>query len=257
VPKTRATLRLVVSDHESTEAEPHVGDPNMRLLIADQDGLARRMMLDVVQSARPVAAVAGARDGREALELAREYRPTMLLVDIALPPAGGVEVIREVMAMLPRARVVTVSASSDHDQSVLAGFRAGATGHIDKDIDPDEFARLVTLAAAGEAIVPGRLMTALLERWRRETPAGGWRPMRSALTTREWQIVELLGDGASTEQITERLVLSPCTVYSHIYRLLHKLGVHSRREAVAAAQHLRQAEAAMRTPCLQIAAGGD
>jgi DNA-binding NarL/FixJ family response regulator len=227
----------------------------MRLLIADQDGLARRMMLDVIQRAAPIAAVAGARDGREALEVARESLPTLLLIDIALPPFGGVEVIREVMTMLPRARVVTVSATADHDQAVLAGFRAGATGHIDKDIDPDEFARLVTLAASGEAIVPSRLMTALLDRWRREMPAGGWRPTRSALTTREWQIVELLGDGASTEQITERLVLSPCTVYSHIYRLLHKLGVHSRREAVAAAERLRQAEASMRTPCIQIAAG--
>lgn len=82
--------------------------------------------------------------------------------------------------------------------------------------------------------------------------------MRSALITREWQIVELLGDGASTEQITERLVLSPTTVYSHIYRLLHKLGVHSRRDAVAAARRLRQTEASLRAPCVHIAvAGGD
>lgn len=255
MPGTRDTLRLVVSDHQSTEVELHAGDSGMRLLIADPDGLARRMMLDVVQRAARVAAAAGARDGGEALELARELRPTLLLIDIALPPFGGVEVIREVMTTLPRARVVTVSATADHDQAVLAGFRAGATGHIDKDVDPDEFARLVPLAASGEAIVPCRLMTALLERWRREMPAGNWRPTRSALTTREWQIVELLGDGASTEQITERLVLSPCTVYSHIYRLLHKLGVHSRREAVAAAQRLRQAEASMRTPCIQISAG--
>jgi DNA-binding NarL/FixJ family response regulator len=221
----------------------------MRFLIADQDGLARRMMLDVLQSAGGVAVVAGARDGREALELACHYRPTVVLIEIALPPSGGVEVIRNVMAVLPLARVVTVSAAADQDQSVLAAFRAGAIGHIDKDIEPDEFARLVTLAAAGEAIVPRRLMAPLLERWRREMPAGGWRPMRSALTTREWQIVELLGDGASTEQITEQLVLSPSTVYSHINRLLHKLGVHSRRDAVAAAQHLRHQEASMSKAC--------
>lgn len=266
---TRDTLRLVASDHESTGEELHAGDPtrdelqagdltgeelkagdpSVRLLIADQDGLARRMMLDILQSAGRVAEVASARDGREALEMAREYRPTMLLIEIALPPTGGVELIRDVVAMLPRARVVTVSAAADHDQSVLAAFRAGASAHIDKDIDPDEFARLVTLAAAGEAIVPRRLTTPLLELWRRDMPAGGWRPTRSTLTTREWQIVDLLGDGASTEQITERLVLSPCTVYSHIHRLLHKLGVHSRRDAVAAAQHLRHAEASVRTPC--------
>jgi DNA-binding NarL/FixJ family response regulator len=253
-----ATLRLVVTDHESTYEEPHTGDLGVRLLVADQDGLARRMMLDVLRGAGQVEAVVGARDGREALDMARHYRPTVLLVDISLPPAGGVELIREVMAILPRARIVTVSAAAHQDQLVLAAFRAGASAHIDKDIDPDEFARLVTLAAAGETIVPRRLMTPLLERWRREMPAGGWRPMHSALTTREWQIVELLGDGASTEQITERLVLSPTTVYSHIYRLLHKLGVHSRREAVAAARRLRQTEASLRAPCAQIGvAGGD
>jgi DNA-binding NarL/FixJ family response regulator len=229
--------------------ELHAGDQRMRVLIADRDGLARRMMQDVLQSAG-VVAVAGARDGRDALDLARHYRPTVLLIDIALPPAGGVELIRNVVPILPRAHVVTVSAAADDDETVLAAFRMGAVGHIDKDIDPDQFARLVTRAADGEAIVPRRLMTPLLERWRREMPAGGWRPLRSALTTREWQIVELLCDGASTEQITERLVLSPTTVYSHIYRVLRKLGVHSRRDAVAAARRLRQEEARMRTPCV-------
>jgi DNA-binding NarL/FixJ family response regulator len=255
---TRDKLRLVVSDDVCTGEDVHVGDSGKRFLIADQDGLARRMMMGVLQAAGPGAAVAGARDGREVLAMARDYRPTVLLIDVALPPAGGVEVIREVMAILPRTRVVTVSAAADQDQLALAAFRAGAIGHIDKDTEPEEFARLVTLAASGETIVPRRLMTPLLERWRREMPAGGWRPMRSALTTREWQIVELLGDGASTEQITEQLVLSPTTVYSHIYRLLRKLGVHSRRDAVAAARHLRQAEASVRTPCFDLAvAGGD
>jgi DNA-binding NarL/FixJ family response regulator len=225
----------------------------VRVLIADQDGLARRMMRDVLQSAAGVVVIADARDSRDAFELARKYRPTVLLIDIALPPSGGVELIRNAVSILPELRVVTVSVAADQDQTVLAALRAGAVGHIDKDIDLDQFARLITLAAKGEAIVPGRLMTLLLERWRREMPAGGWRPLRSALTTREWQIVALLGDGASTEQITEHLVLSPSTVYSHIYRVLRKLGVHSRRDAVAAAQRLRQQEASMRAPCVAFA----
>ena len=246
---TRDMPRLVVSDHRSASEELLTDYTCVRVLIADQDGLARRMMQSVLDTADGIAGIAGVRDGGEALELAAHYRPNVLLIDIALPPAGGVELIRKVIGILPLARVVTVSAAADQDESVLAAFRAGAVGHIDKDIDPDEFARLVTQAAAGEAIVPGRLMTPLLERWRHEMPAGGWRPMRSSLTTREWQIVELLGDGASTEQITEQLVLSPSTVYSHIYRLLHKLGVHSRRDAVAAARRLRHVEASIRTPC--------
>lgn len=250
----RENLRLVVSNED--EVANDGGDApqdatSMRVLIADQDGLARRMMQGVLQGAGGggVPVVATARDGREALEMVYRNRPTVLLIDIALPPAGGVELIRTVTATLPRARVITVSSAADQDQSVVEAFRAGAIGHIDKDIDPDQFAEMVRLAAMGEVIVPRRLMTPLLDRWRREMPAGGWRPMRSTLTTREWQIVELLGDGASTEQITERLVLSHSTVYSHIYRLLRKLDVHTRRDAVAAARRLRQMEASTRRPC--------
>lgn len=198
------------------------------------------MMHDVLQDAGLVV-IGGARDGREAVELARHYRPDVLLVDLGLPPAGGVDVVRQLVPLLDT-RIVTVSAAADLDEPVLAGLHAGAIAHIDKDVDPEEFARLVILAAGGEAVIPSRVMTRLLELWR-EIPAGGWRPLRSTLTTREWEIVDLLAEGASTEAIAERLVLSPSTVYTHVYRLLRKLGVHSRFEAVAAAQRLRQQEA--------------
>lgn len=231
----------------SGDAELHAArQPRVRALIADQDTLARRMMQDVLRDVAGLAVIGGARDGREAVELARHYRPDLLLVDIALPPAGGVELIRQVVPSLDT-RIVTVSAAADVDEVVLAALHAGAIGHIDKDIEPDEFVRLVILASSGDAIVPSRVMARLLELWR-EIPAGGWRPLRSALTTREWQVVDLLGEGASTEAMAERLVLSPTTVYSHVHRVLHKLGVHSRWEAVAAAQRLRQQEASDRNP---------
>ena len=236
----------------SPDAVPDaVEETRVRILIADHDALARRMMQDVLGDVTGVVVIGGARDGREAVELTRHYRPELLLVEIALPPAGGVEVIREV-APIVCTRTVTVSAAADGDEAVLAALHAGAIGHIDKDIEPDEFARLVILASRGEAIVPSRMMRQVLALWR-EVPAGGWRPLRSALTTREWQIVDLLGEGASTEEIADRLVLSPTTVYSHVYRILHKLGVHSRWEAVAAAQRLRQQEASTESP----AAGPD
>jgi two-component system, NarL family, response regulator LiaR len=203
------------------------------------------MMHDVLQDAGLVV-IGTARDGREAVELARHYHPDVLLVDIALPPAGGVDLIRQVAPILDT-RIVTVSAAADVDQPVLAALHAGAIGHIDKDVEPEEFVRLVILASSGEAIIPNRVMPRLLELWR-EIPAGGWRPLRSSLTTREWEIVDLLSEGASTEAIAERLVLSPTTVYTHVYRLLRKLGVHSRFEAVVAAQRLRQQEASSEGP---------
>jgi two-component system nitrate/nitrite response regulator NarL len=207
------------------------------------------MMHDVLQDAGLVV-IGGARDGREALELARHYQPEVLLVDIALPPSGGVDLIRQLVPILPT-RIVTVSAAPNVDEPVLAALHAGAIAHIDKDVDPDEFVRLVILAAGGEAIIPSRVMARLLELWR-EIPAGGWRPLRSTLTTREWEIVDLLSEGASTEAIAERLVLSSSTVYTHVYRLLRKLGVHSRLEAVAAAQRLRQQEASTEGPATSL-----
>ena len=94
-------------------------------------------------------------------------------------------------------------------------------------------------------IVSQRLMPALVDALR-EVPDSGWRPLRSRLTTREWEIVELLGEGATTQRIAERLVLSPLTVYSHTKSILRKLGVNSRRDAVVAAERLRREEALTR-----------
>ena len=172
-------------------------------------------------------------------ELARYYRPTVAIIDTALPPEGAIQLIGKMLQATPDTRVLTVSV--DDQQTAMAALRAGAVGHIDKDINPDELAHLVARAADGEAIVPQRLLMPLLELLR-EIPDAGWRPLHSRLTTREWEIVELLGEGATTQRIAEHLVLSPSTIYSHVKSVLRKLGVHSRRDAVAAAERLRKEE---------------
>lgn len=143
------------------EEPPAARGQRTHVLIADRDGFARRMLERVLQAAGELATVTGARDGREVLELVRRYLPDVLLLDIGLPPSGAVELIRKVVAVLPRVRILTVSAGADWDQAVLAALRAGAVGHIDKDTAPNQIARLVVLAAGGDAIVPRRLMTRL------------------------------------------------------------------------------------------------
>jgi DNA-binding NarL/FixJ family response regulator len=221
------------------------GDQRLRVLIADHDGLARSMIRTSLCQADTVAIIATAGDGRQALELARYHQPTVLLVDTALPPDGGVELIGHVLRVSPQTRVLTVSV--DDQQAALAALRAGAVGHITKDIDPDELARLVLRAADGEAIIPQQLIIPLLESLR-DAPDARWRPLHSRLTTREWEIIELLAEGATTNQIVERLVLSHSTVYTHIKTVLRKLGVHSRRDAITAATRLRQEEASGTKP---------
>jgi DNA-binding NarL/FixJ family response regulator len=216
------------------------GDQPVRVVIADHDGLARRMLHTALQTAEGIEMIPGVGHAREALELVRFYRPTVLIADTALPPDGCVALIRAVGQTVPETRVLTVSAGDD--DTALAALRAGAVGHIDKDIDPGKLGRLVTLAANGEAVVPRRMVMRLFELLR-EVPEAGWRPVHSRLTTREWQIVELLGKGTSTDHIAELLVLGQATVYSHIKNLLRKLDVHTRQDAVAAAERLRREEA--------------
>lgn len=218
-------------------------DERLRVLIADHDGLARGMMRTALHKADRVAVVVDAAEGREALELVRYYHPSVVIIDTGLPPDGGVEFIDKVLVVAPETRILTISV--DDEPTALAALRAGAVGHVGKEVDPDELARLVVRAADGEAIVPPGLMMPLLELVR-ELPTSRWRPLHSRLTTREWEIVELLREGATTARIAQRLVLSQTTVYSHVKSIMRKLDVHSRRDAVAAAETLRREEAQAR-----------
>jgi DNA-binding NarL/FixJ family response regulator len=224
-----------------TDAQPARQTERVRVLVADHDGMARRMWHNTLDHADGVVVVATARDAREAAELSRYYRPDVLILDTALPPTGCLELIATVRSGVPETGIVTVSAEAD-DETALLALRAGSIGHVSKDLDPAALARLVLRAADGEAIIPRRLGTPLLELLR-GVPDTGWRPLRSRLTTREWEIIELLAEDASTDYIAERLVLSATTVYSHVKSVLRKLGVHSRRDAVTAAQRLRREEA--------------
>jgi len=226
-------------------AELRACETQIRVLIADGDGLARRMVKNALQAADRTMIVLTARDGRETVELVRYYQPELVLLDTRLPPVDGVALIDELVRINPDGRILTVAATDADDEAVLTALRAGASGHIDKEVDPDELGRLVGLAADGEAIVPRRLIAPLLGLLR-EVPDAGWRPLNSRLTTREWQMVELLDDGASTEQIATQLVLAHTTVYSHIKNVMRKLGVHTRGEVARAAERLRQEELVMR-----------
>ncbi|MBV8217235.1 MAG: response regulator transcription factor [Solirubrobacterales bacterium] len=218
---------------------PRPPDTPVRVVIADHDGLARSMLRAVLAGSDGITLVAATGDGREAVELAGHYRPAVAILDTTLIAHSGMRLIRVMASRAPQTRVLTISAGDD--ETALAALKEGSFGHLTKDISPAKLAHLVKRAAAGEAIVPRRLTADLLELVG-QFPNSRWRPLHSRLTNREWEIVELLADGASTQDIADSLVLSPTTVYSHVKSLLRKLGVHSRREAVQAAHTLRLQE---------------
>jgi DNA-binding NarL/FixJ family response regulator len=223
-----------------------VADATLSVMLADADPLARRMVCAALQDEPDLAVVAEASDSCEALELARRLHPAVAVVEATLPDATGGELVRRLTAAVPVTKIAVLSVDADEDIA-LAALRAGAIAYLTKDIQPGALPQLVRTVARGEPVIPPPLLPLLLKLIR-QMPDAGWRPVRSRLTTREWEIVELLEKGASTEDIAACLVVSISTVYSHVKSLMRKLGVHSRSEVVAVARSLRREEIAVPQP---------
>jgi DNA-binding NarL/FixJ family response regulator len=228
-------------------AEHHDQD-RLCVLIADHDGLARRMIHTALNDTDRISIVLTASDAHDAIELAGYYHPTVMIIDLGLPSIDTPTTITKIQAASLHTKIVTISADDNHDQPVLTALRAGAIGHISKETEPDQLADQILQIADGDAIIPQRLIKPLLEIVQ-DAPDTGWRPLHSRLTCREWEMIDLLAADTTTQQIADQLVLSADTVYSHIKSALRKLGVHSRQEAIIAAETLRHQEATT-TGCL-------
>jgi NarL family two-component system response regulator LiaR len=210
----------------------------LRVVLADGDPLARRTIRDALQR-DGIIVVAEATTGREAVELTSFYRPDAVLMDTKLPAMDGLEAARIIHDRAPAICVILLTSSPD-DKSGLRALRAGAAGYLSKEVEPEALPRVLRGATEGEAAISRRLAMALIESYRRAPRGGsGLRPVRSALTDREWEVLDLLAAGAGTEDIARKLVLSTETVRSHLKNLYRKLGVRSRDEAAEAAHKLR------------------
>ena len=227
-----------------------IGNGNTRerdritLIIADADPLARRVMRDSLQSSEAFVVAAEAKTGVEAVELAVHYTPHVLLTEVGLPCIDGIEACRRVTEKSPEVRVVMFDVNQDRDVEMQA-IRAGAVGFLNKDSNIESITRALHAVAQGEAAVSRHLTMRLMEIVRRTSVNGiGLRPVKSSLTSREWEVLDLLCSGAATREIADSLFLSEDTVYSHCKSIMRKLGVHSRAEAIVAAERLRLPAAA-------------
>jgi DNA-binding NarL/FixJ family response regulator len=211
----------------------------LRVVLADPDPLVRQVVRDALRTAGFVV-VADTGDGRDAVDLARFYRPDLAVIEAQLPSLASVAAIRAIARDAPQTRVVVLSADAT-DELGLEVLRAGAVGYVRKEQGVAALPRILGKVAEGEAAVPRTLSMRVLESLRR-VPDRGWRPLHSQLTTREWEVVELLSAGAGTQDVAAELVLSPATVYGHVKNIMRKLECRTRAEAVAAAQRLRPEE---------------
>lgn len=217
---------------------------NVRVLLVDQDPLVRRVVRDAL-AAGGISVVAEAGDGREAVDLASRCKPDVVLMDLVLPELDGPATIRRIVSASPLVRVVVLTATKDAHAGITA-LKAGASGFVTKDVEPSTLPRIVAAVANGEAAVSRTFVSVLIDRLR-AAPEGnaGLRPVRSRLTPREWEVLDLLSAGYSLDDVTDTLVVSHETVRSHLQRAMRKLGVHSREAAVEAVRELRASAGAV------------
>jgi NarL family two-component system response regulator LiaR len=227
-----------VNQGASEEGQADVDRP-ARVVIADPAAEIRRGIREVLQDRGGFTVVASTGDGTEALELIRYYKPDIAVIELEMSKLGGVELIKLLVADAPEVRVLVFS-TRDDDDSQLEAFRAGASGFVSKRIPASGVANAAKGMLRGEAAVSRALSMALVERLRALPESGtGLRPVRSPLTSREWEVADLMAGGLDTREIAADLVLSEETVYTHIKNILRKLDVHSRREAIEVINRMR------------------
>jgi DNA-binding NarL/FixJ family response regulator len=204
-----------------------------RVLVVDDHELFRESLVSLIAQEEDLEVVGQAGDGLEALRLVRDLLPDLVLMDIHMPLGGGLEATQRIRASHPATRVLILSISQD-DADLLEALQAGAAGFVQKDSSKAQFLRAIRLVLAGETALSPRQTTSVVTAFRR-TSAQLARAAPgeddAGLTTRERDVLEWLVQGASNEEIAERLSISLFTVKSHVRNILQKLNAPNRRTA--------------------------
>jgi len=213
-------------------------EPAIRALVADSDGLARNALREALHEAG-IAVVGQAADTSQVINLSGRCEPDVIVMDAGLPPKGGTAALDLVLPAAHGTPIVLLAASGDDDAG-LAALAKGAAGYLSRDTELPALARAIERVTTGEAAISRSMAWRLIERLRMSAgPTSGMRPIKSPLTPREWEVLDLMTAGASTPEIADALTVSPETVHSHVQHILRKFHAHSRAEAIAIAERER------------------
>jgi DNA-binding NarL/FixJ family response regulator len=204
-----------------------------RVLIADDQALIRVGVRKILDAEAEITVVAEAADGDDAVAETRRLRPDVVLMDIRMPVLDGIEATRRIVRDLPATRVLILT-TFGLDNYVYDALRAGASGFMLKDAPPEEIAAAVRIVASGEALLAPAITRSVIEEFARHAPAPPAipSPALEELTPREQEVLDLLARGLSNPEICERLVISEATAKTHVARILQKLDLRDRVQAV-------------------------
>jgi DNA-binding NarL/FixJ family response regulator len=230
VPAAKAAGRL--TPEADTVAS---GDP-IRVLIADDHAFFRRGLEAVLGEDAGIELVGQASDGAEAVQLAGEALPDVVLMDIRMPKINGIEAARQMKEVAPSAKIVILTIS-DEEEDLFEAIRSGASGYLLKDIPLDELADSVRAVHGGQSLInpsmAGKLLSEFATLARRDAEE---EPAKHApapkLTDREMEVLRLVARGMNNRDIAKELFISENTVKNHVRNILEKLQIHSRMEAV-------------------------
>jgi DNA-binding NarL/FixJ family response regulator len=207
----------------------------IRILLVDDQRLVRAGFRSILDGEDDFVVVAEAADGREALQAAHDHHPDVVLMDIRMPVLDGLAATRHLLEDPGVRAKVVILTTFDLDEDVYAALRAGASGFLVKDTEPEELIHAVRVVARGDALLAPSITRRLIA----EFAARGTRPAASPaldrLTDREREVLTLVAAGLSNDEIARELTLSPATAKTHVSRIMTKTGTHDRAQLVVLA----------------------
>ncbi|MFJ2738676.1 response regulator [Streptomyces sp. NPDC087440] len=205
----------------------------IKVLVVDDQRLVRAGFRSILEDEDDFEVVGEAADGEEAVGACRALHPDVVLLDIRMPGVDGLEAARRIAAdpRLDRVKVVILT-TFDLDDYVYGALRAGATGFLVKDTEPEELVRAVRVAHRGDALISPSVTRRLIAEFAGRVKAPVTSPRLNALTAREREVMELVAAGLTNDEIAARLVLSPATSKTHVSRIMTKLAVRDRSQLV-------------------------
>jgi DNA-binding NarL/FixJ family response regulator len=209
----------------------------VRIVVADDHQVVRAGFAELLGT-QPDFEVAGtARDGAEAVRVCRDVRPDVVLMDVRMPGMDGIEATRQLSGLSPAAPRVLILTTFDLDEYVYDALGAGASGFLLKDVTAERLFDAVRVVAAGDALLAPAVTRRLISEFAqlRRQPGAPPPAALTALTPRETQVLRLVAEGLSNPEIAARLVVTEETVKTHVSRMLGKLGLRDRTQAVVAA----------------------